>query len=116
MWRIIQRFADEDVTIDENKNVRPKKIQGIQNLIFKEHQLKYCKCTDLKGEKQEYWCGQAEFECSRGLEEITDQRRLHSQTFLCKQSGYHITILKNTPSENLKHTNEYMGNLEIFKD
>ena len=116
MWRLIQRFAEDEVTIDDENNVSPRKIDGLNHLIFKEYQLKYCKCVDLREGEQAYWTGDAYSECRRDLKEIEDERKPESRTFLCEQSRYHITILRNTPSERREHKNEYMGDLDWFKD
>ncbi|MCW8965883.1 MAG: hypothetical protein OQK82_04230 [Candidatus Pacearchaeota archaeon] len=123
MWRtLIQRFSEEDVTIDSSlgENIRdsvsPIKIGGEKHLILLEHQLKYCTCTDTNGEKQTYWTGDAWTECERPLKELEDERRPFSRTYFCPKSNYHVTAIKNSPTEREKHNNsdEYMGQLQDF--
>lgn len=115
MWRtLIQRFSEDEVTIDEDRNISPMKIDGQNHLIFQEHQLKYCQCVDQIGESRKYWTGDAGTECARPLVEIESERLPCSRAFECTQSGYHITILKNGESEREAHKNEYLGDVSIF--
>lgn len=116
MWSsLIQKFSDDEVTIDVSGSgdvrdtVNPVMIGGMSHLIFKEHQLKYCSCTDRDGVKQVSWRGKAEYECHAELTEMENERLPYSRTYLCSKSGHHITVIKNSPKEREMHKDEFQA-------
>lgn len=110
---MIQAFPEKE-TIDSDGKIMPITIDGQTHLIFKEHNLKHCYCTDLRGKKQKFWTGDAGTECPRRLDELKEWGKPTSRTYYCPTSGHHITILKHTLSEREAHKKEYLGDLNIF--
>ena len=103
MWQTIQHFQEGFETIAGKEPTLPIEITGKRYYVFREHNLKYCKC-----EKGEFWTGQAEYECPRDIKEIRDQRLLLSRIYFCETSGIYICVIKTNLSEQEEHKNEYM--------
>ncbi len=105
--------------------IEPIKPDGINTMIFKEHNFKYCTCDysswPIDGKEStvtSVHTGDFNTECGMKWKldrdhEILDQETENSRTYVCKR-GYHIIIIKQTDEEFEKHKEEYMGSLGFF--